>query len=114
MKTLIFLICFIARIPYSHADLKFDLFHSETVSSLDFLSTGFDEVFTSSALKELIEKEKVEIFKDQDFKNEFQYFKYFVQRGYNVYVENVGSFSNLADQGKKLNLLPAQPQLIHL
>lgn len=77
-STLLFL--FFANVSWA---LEIDLRHSEAVSYLHFLNTGFGEPFTSGSIKEIIEKSKSHIFQNKKLRGDFEQFKSFVQNGYN-------------------------------
>ncbi|MCB0393425.1 MAG: hypothetical protein KDD25_02630 [Bdellovibrionales bacterium] len=63
--------------------LEIDLRHSEAVSYLHFLDTGFGEPFTSGSVREIIEKSKSRVFQEKSTINSFNNFKSYVQEGYN-------------------------------
>ncbi len=82
MKTLQFILLLIL---YIKAMANIEIKHSESASFLHFLDTGFNEPFTSGAMKEIIGKS--EVFNDPELKKEFENFKNYLQHGYNFHDE---------------------------
>lgn len=82
MKILQFIFLLLLSIK---AMANIEIKHSESASFLHFLDAGFNEPFTSGAMKEIIGKS--EVFNDPDLKKEFENFKNYLQHGYNFHDE---------------------------
>ncbi len=83
LKSFVFSLLILNHID-GFSEVKIEVKHSEAASYLHFLATGFDEPFTSGALREVIKLRGIdEVFKNSELRANYQSLKSLLENGYN-------------------------------
>lgn len=81
-KVLIFILLFGIKAAFAY-NLGLELFHSKPSAFIHFLNSGFDQPFTSGAMKALIHKSRIKGFTAGKNKARFEILKTYLSKGYN-------------------------------